>query len=67
MKKSKFNFVEFVGSERQKRANAKGNWLREGININKGLLVLGNVISALLLGGNNGTKFVPFRDFKLTT
>ena len=60
MKKSKFNFVDFAGSERQKRANAKGNRLREGITINKGLLVLGNVIFALLSWGGDGTKFVPF-------
>jgi kinesin family protein 4/21/27 len=61
---SKFNFVDLAGSERQKRTNAKGQRLKEGININKGLLVLGNVISALALGDK--AKFVPFRDSKLT-
>ena len=61
---SKFNFVDLAGSERQKRTNAKGQRMKEGININKGLLVLGNVISALALGDKN--KFVPFRDSKLT-
>ncbi len=61
---SKFNFVDLAGSERQKRTNARGQRLKEGININKGLLVLGNVISALAKGDK--TKFVPFRDSKLT-
>ena len=60
---SRFTFVDLAGSERQKRTNAKGQRMREGININKGLLVLGNVISALASGDK---KFVPFRDSKLT-
>jgi kinesin family protein 4/21/27 len=64
VRKSKFNFVDLAGSERQKRTNAKGQRLKEGININKGLLVLGNVISALAAGDKS--KFVPFRDSKLT-
>ena len=64
VRRSKFNFVDLAGSERQKRTNAKGQRLREGININKGLLVLGNVISALASGDEK--KFVPFRDSKLT-
>ncbi len=63
LRKSKFNFVDLAGSERSKRTNAKGQRMREGININKGLLVLGNVISALASGDS---KFVPFRDSKLT-
>ena len=63
-RKSKFNFIDLAGAERQKRTNAKGQRLKEGININKGLLVLGNVISALASGDKK--KFVPFRDSKLT-
>ena len=62
--RSKFNFVDLAGSERSKRTHAKGQRLKEGININKGLLVLGNVISALASGDKK--KFVPFRDSKLT-
>eukprot|EP00581_Thalassiosira_minuscula_P006921 CAMPEP_0183703124 /NCGR_PEP_ID=MMETSP0737-20130205/983_1 /TAXON_ID=385413 /ORGANISM="Thalassiosira miniscula, Strain CCMP1093" /LENGTH=833 /DNA_ID=CAMNT_0025929829 /DNA_START=229 /DNA_END=2727 /DNA_ORIENTATION=- len=61
-RKSKYNFVDLAGAERSKRTHAKGQRLKEGININKGLLVLGNVISALA----SGDKFVPFRDSKLT-
>mmetsp|Transcript_22637 Transcript_22637/g.46949 ORF Transcript_22637/g.46949 Transcript_22637/m.46949 type:complete len:926 (+) Transcript_22637:129-2906(+) len=66
---SKFNFVDLAGSERAKRTGAKGTRLKEGIDINKGLLVLGNVISALAAIDPNkpkSGKFVPFRDSKLT-
>lgn len=66
---SKFNFVDLAGSERAKRTGAKGTRLKEGIDINKGLLVLGNVISALAAIDPNKSKsgkFVPFRDSKLT-
>jgi hypothetical protein len=67
-KRSKFNFVDLAGSERQKRTQSSGQRLKEGIDINKGLLVLGNVISAL---GDpdpkrKGKIFVPYRDSKLT-
>ena len=62
---SKFHFVDLAGSERIKRTNATGQGVKEGININKGLLVLGNVISALASSGAKG-GFVPYRDSKLT-
>ncbi|KAI7898697.1 uncharacterized protein BX663DRAFT_523777 [Cokeromyces recurvatus] len=62
---SKFHFVDLAGSERLKRTAAEGDRRREGININAGLLALGNVISAL---GDLSKKSVhiPFRDSKLT-
>ena len=44
---AKFNFVDLAGSERAKKTGATGATLKEGISINKGLLALGNVISAL--------------------
>ncbi|KAK9164017.1 hypothetical protein Syun_004919 [Stephania yunnanensis] len=44
---SKFHLVDLAGSERAKRTGADGLRLKEGIHINKGLLALGNVISAL--------------------
>lgn len=44
---SKFHFVDLAGSERLKKTGATGSTLREGININLGLLSLGNVINAL--------------------
>ncbi len=55
---SKFNFVDLAGSERLKRTQAEGERAKEGININQGLFVLGNVISAL---GDPSKKssFVP--------
>ncbi|GBG31418.1 Kinesin-like protein KIN-4A [Hondaea fermentalgiana] len=63
---AKFHFVDLAGSERAKRTGATGTRLKEGININKGLLALGNVISAL--GDETKPKgtHVPYRDSKLT-
>ncbi|KAG2661486.1 hypothetical protein PVAP13_1KG507200 [Panicum virgatum] len=64
---SKFHLVDLAGSERAKRTGADGHRLKEGIHINKGLLALGNVISAL--GDEKKRKegaFVPYRDSKLT-
>ncbi len=40
--------------------------LKEGIDINKGLLVLGNVIHALSSKNRGKKAFVPYRDSKLT-
>lgn len=60
---AKFHLVDLAGSERSKKTKASGERMKEGININKGLLALGNVISALGTG-NNG--HVPYRDSKLT-
>ncbi|XP_055004481.1 LOW QUALITY PROTEIN: kinesin family member 4 [Boleophthalmus pectinirostris] len=62
---SKLHLVDLAGSERQKKTKAEGDRLKEGISINKGLLSLGNVISAL---GDESKKstFVPYRDSKLT-
>jgi len=64
---SKFHFVDLAGSERLKKTKAEGERLKEGININSGLLALGNVISAL--GDENrmrAAQHVPYRDSKLT-
>jgi len=65
-KKSRFNFVDLAGSERLKRTQAEGQRMKEGIDINKGLLVLGNVIAALADPKQKGKTFVPYRDSKLT-
>ena len=48
--------------------------MKEGININKGLFVLGQVVSALSElgqrnahgGGGGGNSHIPYRDSKLT-
>jgi kinesin family protein 4/21/27 len=45
---------------------AEGQQLKEGIDINKGLLALGNVISALGDEQKRGRVHVPYRDSKLT-
>ena len=62
---SKFHLVDLEGSERQKKTKAKGERLKEGININMGLLYLGNIISAL--GKENRGSHILYRDSKLIT
>ncbi|KAG0163776.1 hypothetical protein DFQ28_009194 [Apophysomyces sp. BC1034] len=62
---SKFHFVDLAGSERLKRTAAEGDRRKEGININAGLLALGNVISALGDPSKRNTH-IPYRDSKLT-
>ena len=64
--RSKFHFVDLAGSERAKRTGSAGIRLKEGIDINKGLLALGNVISALGDERKRGKVHVPYRDSKLT-
>lgn len=54
---AKMHLVDLAGSERVKRTKAQGQRLQEGININKGLLALGNVINAL----SEGKSHVPYR------
>lgn len=44
---SKLTLVDLAGSERLKKTQAKGSRAKEGISINKGLFVLGQVVSAL--------------------
>ncbi|KAK0579814.1 hypothetical protein LWI29_031843 [Acer saccharum] len=63
----KLHLVDLAGTERSKRTCAEGMRLKEGIHINKSLLALGNVISAL--GDEKKLKdggHVPYRDSKLT-
>ncbi|EQC39679.1 hypothetical protein SDRG_03108 [Saprolegnia diclina VS20] len=60
--RSKLHFVDLAGSERQKKTLAEGLRFREGVNINKGLLALGNVMNAL----SEKKAHVPYRDSKLT-
>lgn len=64
---AKLHLVNLSGSERAKRTGADGLRLKEDIHINKGLLVLGNVISSL--GDEKKRKggvHVSYRDNKLT-
>lgn len=62
-KSAKFHLVDLAGSERSKKTGATGQTFKEGVNINKGLLALGNVISAL---GEEKQNFIPYRDSSLT-
>ncbi|KRY35195.1 Chromosome-associated kinesin KIF4A [Trichinella spiralis] len=64
--KAKLNLVDLAGSERLKKTQAQGDRMKEGIKINEGLLVLGNVISALTLNDGNSKMHIPYRDSKLT-
>lgn len=59
---AKFHLVDLAGSERSKKTKAEGKRFLEGVNINKELFVLGNVISSLC----DGAPFVNYRDSKLT-
>ncbi|XP_076281819.1 chromosome-associated kinesin KIF4-like isoform X2 [Lasioglossum baleicum] len=61
---AKFHLVDLAGSERSKKTQATGERFKEGVNINKGLLTLGNVISQLGEGGPN--TYIGYRDSKLT-
>uniref|UniRef100_K3X0N0 Kinesin-like protein n=1 Tax=Globisporangium ultimum (strain ATCC 200006 / CBS 805.95 / DAOM BR144) TaxID=431595 RepID=K3X0N0_GLOUD len=65
---SKLTFVDLAGSERLKKTHAEGNRMKEGIQINVGLLALGNVINALgdKKSGSNLQTHVPYRSSKLT-
>ncbi|GAB9468919.1 Kinesin family member 4 isoform 2 putati [Globisporangium polare] len=67
---SKFHLVDLAGSERAKRTNAVGARFKEGVNINRGLLSLGNVINALCersrASSAAANTHVPYRDSKLT-
>ena len=66
-KLSMINLVDLAGSERAGSTGATGDRLKEGCNINKSLLVLGNVINALAdkaLGKK--TALPPYRDSALT-
>ncbi|XP_071246931.1 kinesin-like protein KIF16B isoform X8 [Salvelinus alpinus] len=71
---SKIHLVDLAGSERADATGATGVRLKEGGNINKSLVTLGNVISALADLSQDGVNtnlkkkqvFVPYRDSVLT-
>uniref|UniRef100_W5LQ99 Kinesin family member 7 n=1 Tax=Astyanax mexicanus TaxID=7994 RepID=W5LQ99_ASTMX len=62
---SKFHFVDLAGSERILKTGNAGERLKESIQINSGLLALGNVIGALGDPKRKGTH-IPYRDSKIT-
>ena len=56
--------VDLAGSERASKTDNTGQRLKEGANINRSLLALGNCITAL--ADKNRKGHVPFRDSKMT-
>lgn len=61
----KLSLVDLAGSERAANTKNRGDRLKEGANINRSLLTLGNCINALGEKASRG-QFVPYRDSKLT-
>uniref|UniRef100_A0A182SVI4 Kinesin-like protein n=1 Tax=Anopheles maculatus TaxID=74869 RepID=A0A182SVI4_9DIPT len=65
--RSKFHLVDLAGSERSKKTDTTGDRFKEGVEINKCLLALGNVITALgSTNGGPGKTHIPYRTSKLT-
>jgi kinesin family protein 18/19 len=54
--------IDLAGSERAQSTKCKGLRFKEGANINKSLLALGNCINKLA----DGSKHIPYRDSNLT-
>ena len=65
---SMINLVDLAGSERLGSTGASGDRLKEGCNINKSLLILGNVINCLAdkAIGKAKNMLPPYRDSALT-
>lgn len=69
---SKIHLVDLAGSERANSTGATGQRLKEGANINKSLVTLGSVISALAEAStaeqqhSKKKSFIPYRDSVLT-
>lgn len=59
---AKLQLVDLAGSERLKKTEAEGNRMKEGININGGLLILSQVIAALA----TKQKHIPYRNSVIT-
>ncbi|XP_064015720.1 kinesin-like protein KIF18B isoform X4 [Pogoniulus pusillus] len=62
---AKMSLVDLAGSERASVAKTRGKRLREGASINRSLLALIGVITALA-GAKGPRSHVPYRDSKLT-
>jgi hypothetical protein len=63
---SKLTLVDLAGSERLAKTGAQGDRAKEGISINKGLFVLGQVVGALAEQRPKFKRKPPFRDSKLS-
>lgn len=53
----KLSMIDLAGSERASATGCKGDRFKEGANINRSLLSLGNCINQLA----DGAKFIPYR------
>lgn len=62
VKHVKLSMIDLAGSERASATGCKGARFKEGANINKSLLALGNCINSLA----DGKIHIPYRDSKLT-
>ncbi|XP_056410385.1 kinesin-like protein KIF14 isoform X2 [Hyla sarda] len=64
---SRVNLIDLAGSERCSSAQTSGIRLKEGASINKSLLTLGKVISALAeMSDVHKRSFIPYRESLLT-
>ncbi|ERE74316.1 kinesin-like protein KIF14-like protein [Cricetulus griseus] len=63
---SRINLIDLAGSERCTTAHTSGERLKEGVSINKSLLTLGKVISALSDQASGKRVFIPYRESVLT-
>ncbi|XP_028408908.1 kinesin-like protein KIF18A [Dendronephthya gigantea] len=61
---AKMSLIDLAGSERATVTKNRGPRMREGANINKSLLALGNCINAL--AENKKNVHIPYRNSKLT-
>lgn len=59
---AKIKMVDLAGSEKTGKTEATGNRLKEAMMINSSLTALSKVLNALC----EGSKFIPYRDSKLT-
>ncbi|CAH0594312.1 unnamed protein product [Chrysodeixis includens] len=60
------HLADLAGSEKASWEGCGGGRQKEGANINKSLVALSNVISALVSCGTGRGRFVPYRDSALT-
>lgn len=61
---AKLSLIDLAGSERACVTQNRGERIREGANINRSLLALGNCINALC--ASKKPQHIPYRDSKLT-